>query len=130
MGKRLCFLIFYYFIFNQDCSFKDSAFRVKESLVHGLPKIPAQVIGYEHALKIFKLLMLNEKVANESWSGGMNVTYTYGGKLTDEKLVLFNAMLRFFELVIIKLNVDTFDSKFHIIEHSVYILHDHFNLFI
>ena len=65
----------------------DSAYRVNESLVNGLPKIPAQVIGYKYALKIFQLLQTNNKVINESWNGSMNVTYAYGGKLNDGKLV-------------------------------------------
>lgn len=34
----------------------DSAFRLNESLINDLPKIPAQVIGYKYALKIFQLL--------------------------------------------------------------------------
>ncbi len=65
----------------------DSAFRLNESLINDLPKIPAQVIGYKYALKIFQLLQSNDRVTNESWIGKMNVTYTYGGKLNNGKFV-------------------------------------------
>ena len=63
----------------------ESAFRINEVEAQDLPKIQAQVIGYKYALKIFQLLEQNKKVLNDSWTGKMNVTYTYGGKLNDDK---------------------------------------------
>jgi hypothetical protein len=68
------------------------AFREKDSSIHGLPKIPAQVIGYKYAQQIFELLEGKMKV-NSSWAGIMNVTYTYGGKLNDGKLVEINHLV-------------------------------------
>ena len=50
----------------------------------GLPKIPAQVIGYKLAEKILKLIE-NNKLVKDGWAGEMNVTYSYGGKLSDKK---------------------------------------------
>jgi hypothetical protein len=49
-----------------------------------LPQIQAQVIGYDLALKLFQLIEHNKPV-NEDWRGTLNVTYTYGGALTDEQ---------------------------------------------
>lgn len=52
------------------------------STVSDVPKIVAQVIGYEHALKIFQMMQNNTQVKSD-WQGIMNVTYTYGGILAN-----------------------------------------------
>ena len=49
-----------------------------------MPSIPAQAIGYDLAEKIFKLMEKNKRV-DDDWAGEMNVTYTYGGKLSDDR---------------------------------------------
>ena len=76
-NKEVCLLIY---------DFEDSVFRLNQSDIHGLPKIPAQVIGYGLAIELFKLFDENSKVI-DSWAGIMKVTYTYGGKLKDGKYV-------------------------------------------
>jgi hypothetical protein len=51
-----------------------------------LPKIQAQVIGYEVAYELFKLIEGNRnEVKDDSWKGEMNVTYVYGGKLNMQR---------------------------------------------
>lgn len=60
-------------------------FRVDESKVNGLPKIPAQVIGYGLAIELFKLIEPNQNEVKDSWAGIMGVNYTYGGKMINEQ---------------------------------------------
>jgi hypothetical protein len=49
-----------------------------------LPNIQAQVIGYGFAQRLFMLIQDGEK-ANASWKGALNINYTYGGKLSENK---------------------------------------------
>jgi hypothetical protein len=53
--------------------------------------IPAQVIGYGLAYRIFKLMEANGlAVRDENWKGEFNMTYTYGGKLEAGRLLTLN----------------------------------------
>ena len=54
-----------------------------------LPKIPAQVIGYNVAYDLLKLIEQNGNSVMDTWRGEFNLTYTYGGKLKNgQKLAL------------------------------------------
>jgi len=55
-----------------------------------LPKIPAQCIGYSVAYQIFKLMLRNQNPVGEDWRGDFNITYTYGGKLDNDRLLRLN----------------------------------------
>lgn len=76
------FTSIYTYIYIYILYIKASAYRRNESDHEklGLPNIPAQVIGYGLAEKIFRLLENNKKVYS-SWNGELNTSYTYGGKL-------------------------------------------------
>lgn len=55
-------------------------------MIDNTPKIPTQVIGYDVAYELFKLIEgNNNEVKDDSWKGEMNVTYVYGGKLNMQK---------------------------------------------
>lgn len=61
--------------------------RINESQQEGLPKIVAQVIGYDLAAQLFQLFE-NETTAKsipDIWKGELNVTYSFGGKLKDNR---------------------------------------------
>lgn len=65
-------------------------YRIDDDKVNEiLPNIPAQVIGYSVAYDLFKLIENNVQVKNE-WKGELNMSYTYGGKLKDNKLITLN----------------------------------------
>ena len=55
-----------------------------------LPKIPAQVIGYEVANELFKLFEQNNNLVPDSWKGEMSAKYTFGGKLQGGRLLTLN----------------------------------------
>ena len=64
------------------------AYRIDEKEA-SLPKIPAQVIGYGLAKRLFAMMKNNIEVKSETWKGELeNTIYTYGGKLADGKLVI------------------------------------------
>jgi hypothetical protein len=55
-----------------------------QSNLKTLPNIQAQVIGYGMAYKLFMLIQ-NSNKANSTWTGKLNMTYRYGGKLANNK---------------------------------------------
>jgi hypothetical protein len=64
----------------------DFTHRLREDELTAMPKIIAQVIGYGLAEEIMNLLALNPYSVPESWKGLMNVTYSFGGLLKDDRL--------------------------------------------
>ncbi|CAF0930021.1 unnamed protein product [Brachionus calyciflorus] len=65
-------------------------YRLEDEIADNLlPKIPAQVIGYAVAYDLFKQIENNKPVKNE-WRGELNMSYTYGGKLKDNRLITLN----------------------------------------
>lgn len=64
-------------------------YRLNESQQEGLPRIVAQVIGYDLAAELFALFDNNNNTNSsnipENWKGGLNVTYSLGGKLKDNR---------------------------------------------
>lgn len=65
----------------------ENAYRFDQNnLSSTLPSIQAQVIGYEIAYDLFKLIEHNNNpVSSNDWKGAMNMTYVYGGKLRDQR---------------------------------------------
>lgn len=64
--------------------------RIDQSEQEGLPTIVAQVIGYAMAAEIFNLMDTNSTVGihtPDEWKGELNVTYSLGGKLKDDRFV-------------------------------------------
>jgi len=58
-----------------------SAYRIpEEELI--LPKIPVTPIGYVDAVKYLEKLGGDE--VDETWKGGLNITYRYGDGFKDE----------------------------------------------
>ncbi len=55
-----------------------------------MPNIPAQVIGYNDAYVLFKLIESNNNQVKDDWRGEFNLTYTYGGKLSQNKKIRLN----------------------------------------
>ncbi len=55
-----------------------------------MPNIPAQVIGYNDAWKLFELIEFNKNEVTNNWKGEFNLTYTYGGKLRDNRKIRLN----------------------------------------
>jgi hypothetical protein len=107
----------YFFIndFNEylenDC-FPENAFRINEEESTELPTIIAQVIGYDHAKIIFKMMEGNKIVDSEEWKGAMDVNYTFGGKLANNQLFF---MLFCFFLNIVKNFSENWESMFTIV---------------
>lgn len=62
--------------------FKDYVYRKNQKDLETLPKIQAQVIGYNVALELFKLIENNNNQVIDAWKGQMNVKYSYGGALS------------------------------------------------
>ena len=67
--------------------FEENAFRINEEESTELPTIVAQVIGYNHAKIIFKMMEGNKIVDFEEWKGAMDVNYTFGGQLINNQFV-------------------------------------------
>lgn len=67
---------------------KEYAYRKDMTNLDVLPKIQAQVIGYQIAYDLFKLIENNNNpVVSNDWKGAMNVTYSYGGKLPNQRYI-------------------------------------------
>ena len=64
------------------------AYRLNESRVKTLPKITAQVVGYEVAYDLFKLMEVNNNPVPIDWTGEMNMTYSYGGRLNNDRFYM------------------------------------------
>jgi hypothetical protein len=62
--------------------------RTLESIY--LPNIPAQVISYKFAYDLFKLIESNKNEVKSDWKGDFNLTYTYGGKLSNNRKLKLN----------------------------------------
>jgi hypothetical protein len=71
--------------FYNDCFRLEYSYRLNEKKLNFLPKIPAQVIGYSIAYKLFKLMAKNKNPVPDNWQGDLNITYTFGGKLDNNK---------------------------------------------
>ena len=72
------------------------AYRWDREKINTLPKITAQVIGYEVAYDLFKLVEGNNNPVSNDWAGDMNITYVYGGKLSGgrlTKIIFFMAVI-------------------------------------
>lgn len=66
---------------------KEYAYRLNESRVNSLPKITAQVVGYEVAYDLFKQMEVNNNPVPIDWTGEMNMTYSYGGRLNNDRFL-------------------------------------------
>jgi hypothetical protein len=74
-----------------DYPSNDYVFRNERLASKILPKIPAQVIGYKIAAELFKLIdKMNNISIPDSWLGDLNVTYSLGGPLKQNKTVVLN----------------------------------------
>lgn len=69
-----------------------------------LPKIVAQVIGYDNAKKIFDMMDGNE--VQSDWKGALNVKYTYGGPLKNNQLVIHNHLYKNWNDLIAVVNLE------------------------
>jgi hypothetical protein len=75
--------------FNNKLIFiQENAYRIDKSESKGLPTIIAQVIGYNHAKQIFKMVEGNTEVDSDEWKGKLDgVKYTFGGPLDNNQLI-------------------------------------------
>ncbi len=67
----------------------ESAYRLNDTDLPGMPKIMAQCIGYGLASEIFNLFDIDSSSGHrvpQNWTGFLsNVTYSFGGKLKENK---------------------------------------------
>jgi N-acetylated-alpha-linked acidic dipeptidase len=73
-----------------NVNIKEYAYRNKSLESSFLPNIPAQVISYKYAYDLFKLIEPNKNQVKSDWRGDFNLTYTYGGKLANNRKLRLN----------------------------------------
>lgn len=67
----------------------EDAYRIKEEDSTELPKIVAQVIGYDVAKQVLE--KMTGEIVEDSWKGGIKgITYKYGGKLINDQSLTVN----------------------------------------